>query len=260
MTLNPLRTLIVDDEPPARNRLKLLVEQRPDLVLVGVCVHGQEALDILDETTVDVLLLDIQMPGVSGLDVAAALPRAHRPAIVFVTAFDRYAIDAFERNAVDYLLKPYSDARFHEAITRVTERLHPPALRRMEKQLHRALEQLEKKTHTAPASNDRLGIRLSGKIYFIAIDTIEYIDAAGNYLEIKAGTRTHLLRASIAGLLHRLPPDQFVRTHRSTILNRRHIVEVTPAGGGDYEALMTDRTIKRISRTYRDDVFERLGL
>lgn len=257
---SPLNTLIVDDEPPARDRLHALVEQRPDLVLVGVCTHGQEALDRLRETAADLLLLDIQMPGLSGLEVAAALPRGNRPAIVFVTAFDRYAIEAFERNAVDYLLKPYSDARFHEAIDRVAEHIRPAALRRMEQQLQRALEQLEQQQHTSSEPTDRLGIRLGGTIYFIDVDTIEYVDAAGNYLEIKAGSKTHLLRASLSGLLDRLPPDQFVRTHRSTILNRRHILEVMPVGGGDYEAVMTDRSIKRISRTYRETVFEKLGL
>lgn len=257
---SPLATLIVDDEPPARDRLKMLVEQHPDLVLVGTCTHGREALDCLRETDIDLLLLDIQMPGMSGLDVVSALPRNKYPALIFVTAFDRYAIEAFDRNAVDYLLKPYSDSRFHKAVDRVTERIRPPAIRRMEKQLHHALDQLEKRRQNSAASVDQLGIRLLGKIYFIDVVTIEYVHAAGNYLEIKAGRKTHLLRASMSGLIRRLPSDQFVRTHRSTILNRRHILEVTSIGGGDYNALMTDQSIKRISRTYRDSVFKKLGL
>lgn len=244
-----IRTLVADDEPLARRRLARLLEQEPAAELVAACASGTEAVEAARRLMPDLLFLDVQMPGLDGFGVLEALGSRVPPAVVFVTAFDTYAIQAFEANALDYLLKPFDADRLHRAFHRVAERLRrpdaePPA------QLTQLLETLKRQQ----AVVERLAIRTDGRVYFVRVADVDWIESSSNYVRLHTGKQSHLLRESLANLEARLDPARFLRIHRTTILNVERLRELQPWFSGEFIAILTDGTRLKVSRGYRDRV------
>jgi two-component system, LytTR family, response regulator len=239
-----LRALVVDDEPVARRRLKTLLQSEADVTVIGECEDGAAAVDAIQRLRPDVVFLDVQMPGLDGFDVVEALGTGVHPAIVFVTAYDRYAVRAFEVHAVDYLLKPFERARLRKALERVatdTDR------RAADRRVHAAVE-----TVRAQQPLRRVLVKSADRIYAVRLEEVDYIEAAGHYLELHTGTSTHLVRESLTSIESRLDASRFVRIHRSTIVNLDRIRELQPAFHGEF--LVTLHTGHRLpcSRTYAD--------
>ena len=239
-----IRTLVADDEPIARARMLSLLTDEPDIEVIGECATGPEAMSAIERTSPDLVFLDIQMPQIDGLTLARTLGRT-MPAVVFVTAYDEYALGAFEVHALDYLLKPYSADRFKSALVHARQHLgawqkwgsHPPAYER----------------------RDRLVIKSSGRIYFVRTRDIDWCEAAGNYVRLHVGAQTHLVRGTMGNIEAQLDPAQFVRIHRSTIVNVDRIQELHSSFGGEYVVLLHDQTRLTLSRGYREGLQARLG-
>jgi two-component system LytT family response regulator len=242
-----IRTLIVDDEPPSRRRVRDLLAEDPEFEVVGECGDGAEAAALLRDLACDLVFLDVEMPGLDGLEVARRLDAGGGPAVIFVTAYDCYALPAFEVHAVDYLLKPFDRERFTKALTWAKA-----AFRR---------DQAEATAGLPPAALaelqggrkpvERLTIKTSGRIYFLKTDEIDWVEAAGNYLRLHCGGKTHSLRETMNNLEARLDPDHFWRIHRSTIVNVDRIKELQPLFHGDYVVVLRDGKELTLSRTYR---------
>ena len=239
-----IRTLVADDEPIARARMLSLLRDEPDIEVIGECATGPQAISAIERTAPDLVFLDIQMPQIDGLTLARTLGHA-MPAVVFVTAYDEYALGAFEVHALDYVLKPYSAERFKSAL--VHARQHLSARRATGFQ--------------APAveRRDRLVIKSSGRIYFIRTREIDWCEAAGNYVRLHVGAQTHLVRGTMAHIESQLDHAQFVRIHRSTIVNVDRIQELHSSFGGEYVVLLQDKTRLTLSRGYREGLQAKLG-
>ena len=232
--------MVVDDEPLARSNLKVLLQNHSEIELVGECGSGAEALVMIREKSPDLLFLDVQMPECDGFDVLEMLGGNLPPAVVFVTAYDQFALRAFEAGALDYLLKPFDDARFHRALDRAKEKL---ALR---KPLARAL--------------DRIVIKETGQVLFVKTSDIDWIQAADYYTCLHVGTKTHLLRRSISELEQELDPAVFCRIHRSSIVNITRVDALRLNAEGEYEVVLKHGIRLRLSRRYRKQAQLRLGI
>jgi two-component system LytT family response regulator len=239
-----IRTLVVDDEPVARARMLSLLQGEPDIEIIGECESGQDAVSAIEQASPDLVFLDIQMPQMDGLQLTRALGD-RMPAVVFVTAYDEYALRAFEVHALDYLLKPFSAERFKAALTHARQHLS----KRRTTGAHQA----------APERRDRLVIKSSGRIYFVRTLEIDWCEAAGNYVRLHVGAQTHLVRGTMAYLESQLDPAQFVRVHRSTIVNVDRIQELRSSFNGEYIILLHDKTRLTLSRGYRDGLQTKLG-
>jgi two-component system, LytTR family, response regulator len=235
-----ITTIIVDDEPLARSNLSVLLRRDPSIDIIAECGSGVEAPELIRRAKPKLLFLDVQMPECDGFDVLELLGRAVPPAIVFVTAYDRYALRAFEAGALDYLLKPFDDARFDLALTRARERI-----------------ELAKIKTAAP---ERLIIKNAGHVAFLNVSEIDWIEAADYYACLHVGAHTHMLRRSISELEQDLNPATFCRIHRSTIVNLDRIRGLTLSSDGDYEVELDDKTRLRLSRSYRKQLQARLGV
>lgn len=241
MTARPYRALIVDDEPPARRTLQLLLARHPEFIVAGECDHAAAAVEAIRAHTPDVLFVDVQMPGATGLDVIRDVGVDVVPVVVFTTAYAEYAVPAFEAHALDYLLKPFSDERFADVMARVT----------------RALERAQ--PVSVSAKPRALTIREAGRTLVIPIADIDWIEAEDYCTRIHAGARRPLIRRSMQALLDELDADGFARIHRSSIVNLRRVREVRSIGSGDAEAVLVDGTVLRVSRALRDAFEQRLS-
>ena len=222
--------MIVDDEPLARTNLRVLLRRHPHIEIVGEPGSGLEALEEIRRTKPDLVFLDVQMPECDGFDVLEMLGRDVPPAVIFVTAYDQYALRAFEAGALDYLLKPFDDARFERALSRAQDKI----------QRHR------------PASKTgRLTVKSAGQILFLEPADIDWIEAADYYACLHVGARTHLLRRSMSELEQELDPNVFRRIHRSTIVNLARVRALQVNRNGEYEVLLDDGSTLPISRRYR---------
>jgi two-component system, LytTR family, response regulator len=246
------RALIVDDEPPARQTLRLLLG-REEFDVAGECSHGQEAIDAIARQTPDLLLLDVQMPGMDGFDVLRAIGPSAVPALVFVTAYDRYALKAFETHALDYLLKPFSDERFTEVMARVRDRLLE---RNLADSGRRLASLLASKAAEAPAT---IVVKEGSRTVVVPIDDILWIEAEDYYVRLHTRDKRTMARLSLKSLADTLDPGRFVRVHRSTIVNIRQVRTIEPLASGDQRMVLSDGTELRVSRTYRAAVEQRLG-
>ena len=249
-----LRILLVDDEPLVRRGLRDFLEGVPDAVVVGECGDGAEALSVLGREPVDVVFLDVQMPELDGIEVAAAL--AHDgPAVVFVTAFSEHAIRAFELNAVDYLVKPFDRERFLAALERVRARRGGRREGELSERLAAVLAELRR-----PGSYvERILVRSDGRIRLVPVVEIDWIEAADNYVRLHVGAERHLLRETMASLERRLDPDRFGRIHRSAIVNLASVRELQPTFNGEYAVFLRSGARLTLSRGYRDALLTRLG-
>lgn len=249
-----IRAVIVDDEPLARERLRTLLGNAADVRIVAECGDGRRAIAVIEKHRPDLLFLDVQMPEPDGFGVLAALPPERLPVVVFVTAYDRYALKAFEASALDYLLKPFDRERFEKTLARVRAHLEQKRSGKLNEKL---LALLEQRPGTRYA--ERLVVKDGGRIAFLRVEDIEWIEALGNYAGLHAGKETHLLRETMSALEARLNPEKFVRVHRSAIVNLEQIRELQPTFHGDFRILLRNGTRLTLSRTYRKELQRRLG-
>ncbi len=241
------RVVIVDDEPLAREKLRTLLEGRAGYELVAECGDGAAAVEAIHELDPDLVFLDVEMPGLDGFGVLEALEPGREPYVVFVTAYDRYALRAFEVRALDYLLKPFHRARFEEALARVEERRRGHAAAPEEWTAIRALlDELRAERGYAA----RLVVRTGQKITFVATADVDWIEADGNYARLHAGKRDYLLRETMKNVEARLDPRRFLRIHRSAIVNLDRIASVEPYFHGEYIVTLTDGHRITASRTH----------
>jgi two-component system, LytTR family, response regulator len=249
-----IRSLIVDDEVLAREGLRTLAERDPDLKIIGECVNGTEAVEAISSKHPDLVFLDIQMPELDGFQVLKRLKVDQFPYIIFVTAYDQYAIRAFEVRALDYLLKPVDEDRFQRAVKRAKEMMQSKEWRsEITSMLHDLVE--NKATHL-----ERIVIKENARIFFIKTNEIDWIEAKGNYAMVHAGKKAHLIREAMTSLEHQLDRHKFFRIHRSTIVNIDRIRELQSLFHGDYRITLKDGTRLLMSRRFRDKLKEHLAL
>jgi two-component system LytT family response regulator len=249
----PIRTLIVDDEPLARRSLQLLLAGDPAIEVVGECKNGREAVARLSDDALDLVLLDVQMPGIDGFEVLARLPPARLPAVVFVTAHDRHALRAFEVAAVDYLLKPFDNARFARALARAKDAIRLGHARQLTQRLLTTLGGMVGRP-PPDAGPDRLVVRDGSRVIVVPASDIDWIEAEDYYAGVHVGARVHLVREPLRDLEQRLQPRQFVRVHRSALVNVARIRELRPLPRGESEVVLRDGTRLRLSRGRRRSV------
>ena len=249
MTEQKIRTLIVDDEELARDRIHTLLEMQPDVEIVGICGDGVTALESIEKLKPDLVFLDVQMPGMTGFEVVENLDAAHAPAVVFVTAHDGHAIRAFEIHALDFLLKPFDQTRFEKALERARGQLtQSKGTTILDSRLVSLLEEL----HEERKYSERLIVKSSGRVFFVRTEEIDWVEASGNYVKIHTKSDAHLLRESMKNMEAKLDPKTFVRIHRSAIVNIDHIKELEPWFHGEYIVIMRDGTRLTASRVFSD--------
>lgn len=261
LRLEPLRAVIADDEALARRRLRALLTLEPDVIIVAEAANGPEAIDAVREHSPDVLFLDVRMPGADGIDVLAALGPEPVGAVVLVTAFDEYAIAAFEHHALDYVLKPVDEDRFRATVARVRERLRQQRSARLTEETLRALAQVYPREDASRSERylTRIVVHSGQKTAIVDVAEIDWVDVRGDYLALHSASAVHLYRSTLGALELRLDPAEFVRIHRSTLVRLSRIREFEPCFHGDYSVTLYDGTRLRLSRTYRARVQAVLG-
>ncbi len=257
-----LKTLIIDDEPLARLRLANLLEDVPEIEIICQCKTGQEAIKTINKTEPDLLFLDIQLKDMNGFEVLEKINL--KPKVIFVTAFDNYALKAFEYFAFDYLLKPFKDERFYKSVHKIIEHFKNDTFDGFDEKMDHLLNYIQtpdKQNLTKiNQSKKRLPIKLGNKISFINTKNIKYISASGYYAEIFTEDKKHLLRESLSNLIEELNHDFFIRIHRSTIINLNYLSELINSSYGEIDAKMTDNKLFRISKSYKKDFLSKMGL
>ncbi len=248
-----IRTVIVDDEPLARERIGALLAGESDFTVEGEAGDGPEAVRVIERLRPELVFLDVQMPGCDGFDVIAALDPDRAPFVVFVTAYDEYALRAFDVHALDYLLKPFDRERFAKTVDRVRDQLRAGG------EISSRLASLIESVRDAPRRVDRLVVKDGGRVFFLRTSDIDRIQAAGNYVSVHMGAKNHLIRDTMGKMEERLDPATFIRIHRSTIVHIDRIRELQPDFNGDYAVLLEDGTRLSLGRSYRDRVQARLG-
>ncbi len=258
--MTKIRTLIADDEKPARRILRQLVLADEELELVGEAMDGHQTLEQIRAHQPRLLLLDVQMPGKTGLDVLSALPPAERPEVVFVTAHDHHALSAFDYHAVDYLVKPFTDARFHRAMERVKGRIHhgnfsaaENALRALSEQIQRATTSSVATTEPAAPSyeNARLAVKADGELHFVKQRDLRWVESQGDYLNLHLVDRRLLIRMPMKRIEQLLHPAQFVRIHKSTIINTAFLDRIVATSSCTQAARLDDGTTLLIGPAFR---------
>jgi len=249
-TMN-IRTIIVDDEPPARRRISSLLTRDPSVVVIGECQDGASAIEMITEKHPQLVFMDVQMSGINGFDVLGSLRPSALPYVIFVTAYDQYAIKAFEVGAVDYLLKPFSRERFESCVRRAKERILNTSTESGQEQLRAFLRQ-------SSLDRDRLVVRNKGNLLFLRTSEIEWVTAQGNNVRIHAGKNMYTVREKIGDLEQRLHPTRFLRVHRSVIVNIDIVAEVQRCGSGEYIVLLRNGRELPLGRSYRERVNELL--
>jgi two-component system, LytTR family, response regulator len=241
-----VRTVIVDDEPLARRGVRLRLQKHKDVEIVGECGDGASAVEKIVELSPDVVFLDVQMPGMDGFEVLRALPRESLPSVIFLTAYEQHALRAFEVHALDYLLKPVDDERFSAAVQRARQARDAGSRIQM---AERVLEMLQRESVSYPS---RFPVRTGSRIQVVLTEDIEWIAAAGDYVELHCTGRCNLLRETMNSLDEKLDPTHFLRIHRSRILRVKCIRELRAIDNREYLVKLTDGSEHRSSRTYAD--------
>jgi two-component system, LytTR family, response regulator len=252
-----IRALIVDDEPLAREWVRSAVAEDPELEVLGECGNGFEAAETIRRLKPDLVFLDVQMPGLDGFGVLEALSPEEIPAVVFVTAFDQYAVRAFEAQAVDYLMKPFSKERVEEAVRRVRELVKGRSLDDFRESISRLVEKI-RRDRSFP---EWVLLKAEGKNVFVKVRDIDWIESSRNNVRIHVGPTIYLLHETTSAIASRLDPRKFLRIHRSSIVNIERIKELHPWFNGDYAVVLRDGTQLTLSSSYRDRLkeFRRFG-
>ena len=257
-----LSTLIVDDEELARRGIRSRTQRMDGLSIVRECKNGREAVDAIRELDPDLVFLDVQMPGLDGFDVVDALGADRMPVVIFVTAYDQYALRAFDAHALDYLLKPLDEERFREAVHRARERVSEREAGAFGERLAALLSAVDPDdaaSENSTASDDdteRFVIKTGGRVTFVDADAICWVEAAGDYVRLHTTETSHLLRETMGGMEDQLDADRFLRIHRSTIVNTECLKELRPYGNAEHIVVLEDGTELKQSRTYRDALSE----
>jgi two-component system, LytTR family, response regulator len=255
--------LIIDDEETARRGLAVLLEDFPELQLAGFCANGVEAIDQIRSLRPDLIFLDVQMPGINGFEVLASLPKPW-PQVIFITAHDQFALKAFEVNAVDYLLKPFSDERFEEAVRRATKNIE--AKRNEQHPLNKLIEHTSASLKGSssllqqPANDQRLVIKVDGSIHLIDFRQISHVEAFDYYVKIHVEHRFFLLRETMKKMEERLPSPDFIRIHKSYIVNISFVKALQQLDNHDYEVVLESGPQLKVSRNYKTQLLESLGV
>ena len=251
-----IRALIVDDEPVARRGIRQHLQTESDVAIIGECANGREAVAAIERQTPDLVFLDVQMPLLDGFGVVAAIGAQNLPAVVFVTAYDEHAIRAFEVNALDYLLKPIDNERFQKTLARVRERIGGSKTKQLEQNLIALLRSLEEARAEGKRATylERVVIKEAGRVFFISVDEIDWISAHGNYVQIHAKGKAHLLRETMDGMEGKLDARKFLRLRRSTIVRIERIKELQPLFNGEYVVILKDNSRLTSSRRYRQNL------
>lgn len=247
-----INTLIVDDEPLARDRVKRFLRDEHDINIIGECGNGREAVSAIKEKKPDLVFLDIQMPEKNGFEVVKSLDAKSMPSVIFVTAYDQYALQAFDVHALDYLLKPFNRERLHKAVSHARDQIETKRMGNLDERLASLIADLrgEKKYL------ERLVVKSVGRVFFLKVDEIDWIEAAGNYVKLHAGREAHMIRETMNGIEAKLDPDKFLRIHRSTVVHIDRIKELHPMFSGDYAVILRNGTELALSRNYRERLLE----
>jgi two-component system LytT family response regulator len=256
--MRPIRVLIVDDEPAARAAIRHLLGTDRDVDIVAECRNGRDAQRMLAAGDVDLVFLDVQMPVMDGLTVAASMDTVAPPVIVFVTAFDRYAVKAFEVHAVDYLLKPFTDERFYSTVERVKRIIR----RGRQDEVTQRIRSLLDEHGPAAAASDylrRLALRTGERVALVPVSDVDWIEAEGDYVCVHIGPARHLMRDTMQHLAASLDPARFARIHRSTIVNLDRVRELRALSKGEFAVVLHDDTELKLSRSYKDPLERQLG-
>ena len=260
---SPFRVIVVDDEPLARRLIIASLMDHPEFEVVAECGNGRQAVDAVDKLSPDLMFLDIQMPGLGGFDVIRSLGSDKMPAVIFVTAYDAFAIDAFDANAIDYLLKPISEERFSRALARALVRLRQDQASHAEKRnlfgaLNAIADRVREKSEaqTVGQSNDqderKISIKDGDSVMLVTESDIDWVDAAGDYMCIHVNGMTHVIRSTMHDLLSRLDQEKFKRVHRSTVVNTDRIVRIQKHMKGEYFLHLDCDEIIKVSRHYKE--------
>jgi two-component system, LytTR family, response regulator len=250
-----IRALVVDDEPLARRAVRRFLGKNAGVNVIGECGDGESAVRAIRQRKPDLVFLDIQMPEMDGFQVLSEVGANEMPVTIFVTAYDRYALRAFDANAIDYLLKPIGKERFERALTRAKQRIDGKL---NQDDVHRIISSLERLA-AAQTYPDRLAIPKNGRMSFVATKDIDWIEAEGNYVRLHVGNRDYEFRETLAALEEKLNPSEFLRIHRSTIVNIQRIKEIQAWFHGHHRVLLEDGTELRMSR-YQREIARKLGL
>ena len=248
-----IRVVVADDQPMARERLVSMLTAEPGIELAGIASSGPEAVECIRHKMPDLVFLDLQMPGLDGFGVIEAIGVDRMPPTVFVTAYDEYAVRAFEVQALDYLLKPFGRQRFQSALAKARRHLERERQGEMAGRLAELL-QLRRPSE----KGERILVKSGGRVSFIDVESIDWVEAEGNYVRLHAGDQVHLMRETMNGLIERIGAQRFFRIHRSRIVNVNKVKELLIAGGGDYQVVLYDGTRLGLSRLYRDALQEQL--
>lgn len=267
--MNPkIRALIVDDESLAREALMVMLSDDPEIEVIAECRNGREAVTVIREQSPDVVFLDIQMPEMDGFQVVEEVGAMRMPVTIFVTAYDKHALRAFEAHALDYLLKPFDHDRFDITLRRAKTFVRQQKLGEISESLFAVLHDLKSKTGESPSDMDnrkpervthqgpinRVGIKSGGRIYFLKTEEIDWVEGAGDYLTLHSGSQTHLIRETMGNFHAKLDPQKFLRIHRSTIVNIERIKDIRPLYKGDYMITLTSGISLKASRGYRHEL------
>ena|ERR1051326_2795595 len=250
-----IQALIVDDESLARERLRKLLQDHSEIEICGECADGRQAVEAIKQASPDLVFLDVQMPELDGFGVLQAIQGGRMPAIVFVTAHDKFALRAFEVHAVDYLLKPFDRERFQTALRRAIEQIKQHQTGDLSQRLNALIAEVK-----SPSKHlERLAIKSSGRVIFLKIDDIDWIEAADNYVSLHIGAEAHLHRETMSTLAEQLPPKKFLRISRSAIVNVERIKELQPLFHGEYVVILRNGTKLTLSRNYREALNQLIG-
>jgi two-component system LytT family response regulator len=261
-----IRVLVVDDEPLARMRIEDLLVHVEGAVVVGSATNGIEAIERIRTLKPDLVFLDVQMPGKTGIEVVREIGADAMPATIFVTAYDQFAVQAFDVAAVDYLVKPFDDERFEAAFARARQRLSVEGMHKLREQLLAVLQGGSASPHPGISSSppqpylERIAVEMRGKVRSIPVDQIDYIVADGPYAELHTGDRRHVIRESMQALEDRLDPKHFMRVHRSMIVRLDLVDTLHRGAGGDYELQLKNGTRVKVSRSRRETLERWLGV
>lgn len=255
-----LNTLIIDDEALARQRLINLINDVSELNIIGECATGKEAIKSINNLEPDLIFLDIEMKDMNGFDVLQKISIAKKPVVVFVTAYNEYALKAFDFFAFDYLLKPYKDDRFFKSIENILSYINNKNYNPFEEKINDLLKYVQETKTPIINNSKKLPIKLGNKVTFINTEDIKYILASGYYAEIYTSEKTHLLRESLNNLMESIDNTKFIRVHRSTIININEIEGLINSNYGEIDVKMSDNKLFRISKSYKRDFLSKMGL